>query len=150
MKELFDKKEYRTFIRKKRYRVFLTAVILLLFWFLMANTNNPNTSQLQKLVLVVILALFSVLELYWIYTSFIKKPRVLTGVIEDIKVKERTVKRSGDLETRYTKVYKVRTQHGSVRGKSVSSYIGNDNILQVGDNVIWFLFENGNGYIIQE
>ena len=148
MEELFVKQEYRTFIRKKRCRVLLAAAILLFFWFFIANANNPNTSQLHKMVLLAILSFFSLLELYWIYTFFIKKPRVLTGVIEDIKVKERTVKRADNVETRYTKVYKVRTPQGSVRGKSVASYIGSDNILQVGDNVIWFLFETGNGYII--
>lgn len=148
--ELLKIPEFRAFKRKRRFRVLVAGFVLAIFWLLILKANNPNTTITQLAVLMGIMVLISILEVYWIYTAFLKRPKIIVGTIEDIRTRKRTVTRADDLETRYIKEYKVCDKNDELWGKNIASYNGGDQELVIGDHVIWFSYENNVGYIVKD
>lgn len=150
-KRLKNIPEYREFKKKSRVRSFGGLLIAVVFWLVMLNANNENASEEMKTILFGGLFFITMVMLYFLFLSFIKKPSlIIFGDIVDIKEKKCTVKEDGMLKTRLTHLYLVKSENSQEWGECIEDYIkGQERLHAIGERVILFSLSAGNTYIIR-
>lgn len=141
---------YKRFRRKSKIRSLVGLIIVVAFWLVMINSNNPNTPQETNTIIYGILFMGSLIIVYMMYTAFVKKPQVVfEAIIVDIREKKRTVNEEDRLRSRLSHQYCVEKNGEKYWGDCIHDYLnGKEGDHSVGERVIYFSMSAGNSYII--
>lgn len=142
---------FACFSNISRIRSIVALIIIATFWAIIVVATDFSNIDDASFIYFVVLTLATLFLIRYAYRAFLKHPAIiLTGVITDVREKNRTVNEEDKLQTRVSYQYQVHNETSDYWGDCIYDFIqGRGKKHSIGEQVIFFSMSPGNNYIIR-